>query len=168
MKKSIFLTALISVVLWFNSINSYSQLTAEQKKTIKEEVGAQLDKHLEALRKLDYELWLEAYSKDHFVPGFLPGVIGTYPDYEGYVGAIKDSFARRVRQNYETMQVKITPLSPELAMLTYTGLFENWFKNEEYRQDYCNATLLWKMEAGTWKIIYINESWIPRDQYSVQ
>lgn len=136
-------------------------MTAEQKAIVEEEVSEQLDKHLVSLSTLNYEMWLEFISKDNFVPGFIPGVVGILPDYDRYVGAIKDSFARRVRQQYETLKIEITPLSQELALVTFTGLFENWFKNEEYRKDYSNATVLWKKEENGWKIIYINENWIP-------
>ena len=118
---------------------------------------------MESLSKLDYELWLGFISKDNFIPGFFPGVIGTFPDYDRYVGAVKDSFKRRVRQNFETLDVKITPLASDLAFLTFTGLFENWYKGEEYRRDYINAIVLWKKEKDGWKITHINEAWIPSD-----
>ncbi len=136
-------------------------MPAEQDSIIEEEVRAQLDKYFTSLRQLDYEMWLECISKDNFIPGFRPDVIGTFLDYDQYVGAIKNSFARRVRQKYEWLHVDITPLSPELTILTYSGLFENWFKNENYLLDYCNATLSWKKEKDGWKIININEAWIP-------
>ena len=163
MKRIIFLTALLPLF-----ISSYSQynangLTDEQEASIEEEVRVQLDKHLVSLRTLDYELWLGFISKDNFIPGYSQGVIGIYLDYDRYVGAVKESFKRRIRQNFESMKVKITPLSSDLAILTFTGLFENWYKGEEYRRDFINATVLWKKEKDGWKIIYTNENWIPSD-----
>ena len=165
MKKPFFLIILLSLFICSYSQHEGSRLSSEQKAVIQQEVSEQFNKHLETLSKLDYESWLDDISKDNFVPGFLPGVIGAVPDYDRYVAEVKDSFARRVRQKHESLMVKITPLSSELAILTYTGLFENWFKNEEYRQDYCNATVLWKKEKDAWKIIYVSEAWIPGENY---
>lgn len=162
MKRYVLLFVLISLFTCSYSQHGTSELTAEQEATIKEEVSEQLDKHLESLSKLDYELWLEYISKDNLIPGFFPGVIGTYADYDSFVGTIKGSFASRESQKFESLQVKITPLSQDLAFLTFTGLFENWTKDGHYHKDYVNAIVLWKKETDGWKIIHLNEAWIPK------
>ena len=154
----------LCIVAGFFSVQSWGQreLNEKQKEVIREEVGAALDKHLKSLRTLDYDLWLECISKDYLVPGFFPGVVGSYPDYDRFVGEIKHSFQVRERQQYESLQKNITPLSADLAMATFTAFYENWFKSGAYRADYINTTLLYKKEKAGWKIIYLNENWIPK------
>lgn len=164
MKKITFIIVLIPILFCFCSNSIAQELTDEQIETIKKEVSEQFDKHLESLTQLNYELWLEFISTDNFILCFLPGVVGAMPDYRRYVGAIKDSFARRERQTIGGAQLtEITPLSPDLAFMTHTGIYENWYKTGEYRKDYCNATVLWKKEKDVWKIIHVNESWIPKN-----
>lgn len=161
MKRYVFFLVLISFFTCSYSQHEAVQLTAEQKVTIEKEVSEQLDKHLESLSSLDYELWLECISKDNFIPGFWSGVVGTYANYDSFVGGVKDSFANRESQKFENLKVQITPLSPELAFLTFTGLFENWTRDGHYHKDFINAIVLWKKEADAWKIIHLNEAWIP-------
>ena len=161
MKRFVLFLVLISLFTFSYTQNRTSGLTAEQEATIETEVGEQLNKHLESLSSLDYELWLECISKDNYIPGFWSGVVGTYADYDSFVGGVKDSFANRESQKFESLKVQITPLSQDLAFLTFTGLFENWTRDGHYRKDYINAIVLWKKEADAWKIIHLNEAWIP-------
>lgn len=157
----IYLIALLPV--WISlCVNSIAQdLTDKQVETITKEVSEQFDIYLKAYTTLNYDLWLELMSEENYVPGFSPDSACFYPDFEEYAQEIKSSDARRVRRKSEHMLTQITPLSPNVATVTYTGIFENWFKDEDYIQDFCNATVLWKREKKGWKVIYVHETWIP-------
>ena len=157
------LLALSILTIFISTLGScQSDLNEKQEEIVKEEVGVALDKHLESLRTLDYDLWLDCMSKDHFVPGFLQGVVGAYRDYDRIVADVKYSFQIRERQQFEYLQKQITPLAADLAMVTFSAFYENWYKSGEYRADYINTTLVYKKEKAGWKIIYLYENWIPK------
>jgi ketosteroid isomerase-like protein len=53
---------------------------------------------------------------------------------------------------------KITALTPDLALGTQVVIWENWWKNGDYRKVKGATTNLWKKGPDGWKIIYVHES----------
>jgi len=58
----------------------------------------------------------------------------------------------------EQLDLKITPLTPDLALLTEVAIWQNWYKNGIYRKSKGFSTYLWKKEADGWKVIHLHES----------
>lgn len=163
MKRLIFKSVLFSLLFCVCSINAISQLTAEEASQIEAEVKEQFDKNLSATGQLNYEVWLEGYSKDNFISVVDSYMVGPFT-YDNWIITVRESFSSRERQQITTLDETITPLTPGLAIITHSGIYENWWKTGEFRKDTCNTTLLWKKERDGWKIIHLNAEWIAIDE----
>jgi len=131
-------------------------LTDAQSKAIGTEVRNQFDQLVSAIDQLDADAWSRFYSKDDFVSA----MVGT--DYYGtrgeWVDTITKYFSMTERQSIEPLQVRVTALAPDLALMTSQekgqirskagdrGAFEHAF------------TMIWKKEPDGWKIIHSHES----------
>ena len=72
--------------------------------------------------------------------------------------SVKNSFERRTRHQSQLLDQKITVLSPDLALLTLEGIWENWTAEGLYRKMDGKATYLYKKEQDGWKVIHTHES----------
>ena len=158
MKKLIFFgVAFATMFFLFSSCSkgTKTELTVEQKATIQKEVKDQWEKQRTTIRQLNFEGWSEFVSNE-----FIAGIRAT--NYElsrtAWMDTIKKSFLLRERHQSELLEETITALTPDLAIGTQIAIWDNWWKNGDYRKVKGSTTVLWKKEPDGWKIIYVHES----------
>lgn len=158
MKKFIFSSVVLAAMLFlFSSCAKETKtvLTDEQKATIQKDVKDQWEKQRSTIRQLNFDTWSEFISND-FISGI--GSINYTPSRNAWMDTIKNSFTRRERHQSELLDETITALTPDLALGTQIAIWDNWFKNGDYRKVKGSTTTLWKKEPEGWKIIYVHES----------
>ncbi|HBE41279.1 MAG TPA: hypothetical protein DDW27_08755 [Bacteroidales bacterium] len=158
MKKLIFSSVALAAMLFlFSSCakDTKTELTDDQKATIQKEVKDQWEKQRSTIRQLDFDTWSELISND-FIAGI--GSVNYTPSRTAWMDTIKNSFSRRERHQSELIDETITALTTDLALGTQIAIWDNWFKNGDYRKAKGSTTTLWKKEPDGWKIIYVHES----------
>jgi len=151
--QSILLVAVISAV----SVSCQQQsavLTESERTEIQKQVRIQWEKKWEALNALDPE-WLGLFSKREFL-GYAHGG-GTITSHEELVAQNKVWWGPRKEQSGELLQIRIHPLSADLALVDYTS---NWQGADEDGRAWkykCSNTLLYRREKEGWKMIYWHE-----------
>ncbi|MFH1195574.1 MAG: nuclear transport factor 2 family protein [bacterium] len=132
--------------------------TDTEKETIQKEVKDQFNQLVGALNKIDSAAWSELYSKEEFVSA----IVGT--DYYGergeWVDLITNYFSTRETQKVEPIEVRVTALSPELALMTSEEKTEMVLKSGENIKSKHVFTMLWKKGKDGWKILHSHESWM--------
>ena len=160
MKKIIFYSAAFAAILFlFSSCtkNIKTDLTDELKVTIQNEVKEQFENLEMAIRELNYDSWIKFYSKESFISA-LTTSRGLVPTYQTWADSLKVSFENRTRHQSEIVDVSVTAISTDMALLTLVGIWGNWYKNGDYRKIKGLATYVWKKEQTGWKVIHIHES----------
>jgi len=160
MKSSCLLTAFLLIFFCSCSTRTIPALSVEQKATIEEEVKAQHDVFVSAITRNNYEDWMDCYSKDHFISALAYPWVGNY-DYDEWMSIVKDGFSGRIKHETKMHYFIVSPLSPDLALSTLSGTWQNWWKNAPYSKTPFHATFLWKKETDGWKIIHVNETGFP-------
>ena len=158
MKKLIFSSVALAAVLFlFGSCTKgkKTELTDELKATIQKEVKDQWDKQRSTIRQLNFDTWSEFVSNE-FIAGIRP------TNYElsstAWMDTIKKSFSLRERHQSELLDETITALTPDLAIGTQIAIWDNWWRNGDYRKVKGATSILWKKGSDGWKIIYVHES----------
>jgi ketosteroid isomerase-like protein len=152
---------LIVVLLMLVPAVSFAQSKPE-KEAIQKEVTDQFNHLISALNQKNADADSEYYSKD----GFLSAIAGT--DYYGskaaWVDMITKNFSMRERQHIEPLEVRVTALSSDLALMTSEEKAEMQLKSGETIKSKHVFTMLWKREKGGWKILHSHESWLDVDK----
>lgn len=156
MKKLFLLTTIMVFFFYSCAKNTTTELTAEQKATIEKELRDQFDKLMTSINQLNFDPWSDNISKTDFISAITRK--GLTSGYSAWADSIKVSFLARERHTYDEKAVKITALTPTLALLTQEGIWENWWKNGDYSKTNGLATFIWKKEQDGWKIIHSHES----------
>ncbi|MCX6179365.1 MAG: nuclear transport factor 2 family protein [Chlorobiales bacterium] len=128
-----------------------------EKEVIKKEVKEQFNHLITAINQLDGSAWSEYYSKNEFVSA----IAGTdfYAERSAWVGIITNYFSTRERQHVEPVEVRVTALSRNLALMTSEEKSEMELKNGPNMKSKHFFTMLWKKEQDGWKIVHSHESW---------
>ncbi|MBN1153317.1 nuclear transport factor 2 family protein [candidate division KSB1 bacterium] len=153
---------LVFIVVFVLFLNCQQQtvLTELEEQTIKQEVSDQFDQLLAACAEMDAEAWSEYYSKDAFISAI--GGTDYFPTRSAWVDSITHYFSLRERQQTEPLEVRVTALTPNHALLTSTENMDIWPKSgEQFRWKHV-FTMVWKKEQGSWKILHSHESWTDR------
>ena len=147
--------------------NQSTELTEEQKVTIQNEVNTEFEKLVNAIQQLNYDSFSELYSKTDFIScaKFNTGLL---TDINAWMDSVKISFALRERQKTEMLNLKITPLTQDMALVNQIAYWENWWKNGDYRKSYGVATYIYKKEPIGWKIVHITETGKTLDEKLVE
>ena len=129
-----------------------------EKETIKKEVKDQFNKLIYAINQNDAGAWSENYSKDDF----LSAIVSTdyYATRNAWVDVITKYFSMRERQHAEPLDVRVTALTPNLALMTSEEKSEMWLKSGENLKSKHVFTMIWKKEQSGWKILHSHESWM--------
>jgi hypothetical protein len=167
MKKLVILTTIMALFFSSCAKNTTTELTAEQKATIEKEVLNQYNKNVSAIGQLSFDLWSEFISKDEFI-SHISGTRGITYGYSAWADSIKVSFGRRTRHQTQQLDVKITVLNPDLALVTSVAIWENWYQNGRYRKSNGKATYLYKKEQDGWKYIHVHESTLLLEETSAK
>jgi len=148
----------IFLVFLFGCQKQQQTLTEAEKEAVKKEVKEQFNKLVSALNQKNAEEWSENYSKDEF----LSAIVSTdyYATRSAWVDLIKNYFSQRERQKVESVEVRVTALTPDLALMTSEEKSEMWLTGGKDIKSKHVFTMIWKKEQGGWKILHSHESWI--------
>lgn len=133
-------------------------LPTTDAKTVQQEVAARFTELVSAINAKDADAWAEFYSQE----GFLSAVAGTdcYATRNAWVGIISRYFCLRETQRLDPFDVRVTPLDLDLALLTSQEWTEMKLKDGKGKASKHVFTMLWRKEAGAWKVFYSHESWL--------
>lgn len=133
-------------------------VTEAEKEAIKKEITGQFNQLASTLSQMDAGAWSEYYSKG----GFVSAIVSTdyYAKRSAWVDLITRYFSMRERQHVEPLEVRVTALTPSLALMTSEEKSEMWLKNGQYFKSKHVFTMIWKKEQGGWKILHSHESWM--------
>ena len=76
------------------------------------------------------------------------------------VETITNYFSMRERQHIEPLEVRVTALTPNLALMTSEEKGEMALKSGANIKSKHVFTMIWKKEQGGWKILHSHESWM--------
>ncbi len=155
MKNTILIILFSLPVLWACQ-NTPTALSDAEKEQIEAEVRDEFQNLVESIRQLDFDKWSDFYSQEYFISS-VNGRFGYITNYKQWMKIVDESFASRSRHESETLEVNINALSPNLALLTFSGIWENWWGNN-YNKVNGLATYLWKKENDRWKVVHVHES----------
>ncbi len=132
-------------------------LTEKETDLIRKEVTEQFIHLVSAINQLDAAAWSEHYSKDEF----LSAIVSTdhYAARSEWVDVITSYFSTRKRQQVEPVEVRVTALTSNLALMTSEERSEMELKSGEATVFRHVFTMLWKKEPDGWKILHSHESW---------
>ena len=132
--------------------------TDADKKAICNEVKDQFTQLISAINQSSLGAWSEYYSQDQF----LSAIVSTdyYDTRSTWVDTIANYFSMRESQQVEPFDVRVTALTPELALLTSQEKGEMQLKDGKTFKHKHVFTLIWKKEQDGWKILHSHESWI--------
>lgn len=155
MKKSIYIFLFSLLVMW-GCQDTQTALTDAEKEQIEAEVKAEFQDLVESIRQLDFDKWSDFYSQEDFTSS-VNGRWGNISNYEEWMKTVDESFTQRSQHKSETHEINVTALTSNLALLTFSGIWENWW-GDNYTKVNGLATYLWIKENDTWKIVHVHES----------
>lgn len=156
--KTIFRILFVVLVGLITGCQQQRSFTEVEKEAIKKDVHDQFRLLVSAINQLDAGAWSEYYSKESFTSA----MVGTkyYAERKAWVDTITYYFSLRDRQKIEPMNVRVTPLSPDLALMTSEEKGEMIMKDGKIINSKHVFSMIWKKEQSGWKITHSHESWI--------
>ena len=129
-----------------------------EKDIVKKEVKEQFNLLVASINKIDAEAWSKFYSKEEFVSA----IVSTdyYAKRDAWVETITKYFTMRNSQKVEPVEVRVTALAVNLALLTSEEKSEMQMKDGSLSKSKHVFTMLWKKEKEGWKIQHSHESWV--------
>lgn len=132
--------------------------TDADKDLVKKEVTEQFNKFVETLNQKDAEAWSKFYSNDEFISAMI--TTDYFANKSDWVDTITKYFSMRESQKIEPVAVRVTALSPELALLTSEENGDMKLKDGASLKSKHVFSMVWKKEKDGWKIVHSHESWI--------
>lgn len=132
--------------------------TDADKEIVKKEVTEQFNQLVAALNQVDAEAWSKFYSKDEFVSAIVAA--DYYAIRSAWVDTVTNYFSMREKQVVEPVEVRVTALAPDLALMTSEEKGDMLLKNGANLKSKHVFTMIWKKEKEGWKILHSHESWI--------
>ena len=150
-------TFIILLILMFGCKPQHNTREMDQE-LINNEVKEQFSQLTSALSNLDTLAWSGFYSHDEFISAF----VGTdfYGNRSEFVNIIESYFSGREYQHVEPIEVQVTALAQELALMTSREKTEMRLNSGEEIKSVHVFTMIWKKGPDGWNIIHSNESWI--------
>jgi len=113
---------------------------------------------VDALNRIDGDAWADYYSSD----GFISAMVGTdyYQSRAKFISAIKEYFSMRETQKVTPVEIQVTVLQEDLALMISSEKSEMQMKDGVTIVSDHTFSMLWKKEDAGWKIIHSHESWI--------
>ncbi|MBN2300849.1 MAG: nuclear transport factor 2 family protein [Acholeplasmataceae bacterium] len=155
MKKVFPLLACI-LLLGISCTEQTTELTDEQKATIVDEVDSQQQGIMSTINQLDIDTWSEYWSEDDFIS--VNSGIEFFDNRSVWVDSVANWWSGLESRSYESLELRITPLAPNLALVTRSSSGINSLKSGEKFNFTHHGTVIWKKEAKCWKIIHLHES----------
>lgn len=132
-------------------------LTRVEKETIGAEIKNQFKSLVSALNRLNAAEWSDHYSRNDFVSAIV--ATDYYASRPEWVNLITNYFSMRDRQHVLPRDVRVTALSPDLALMTSEETGEMWLKDGSRITSKHVFTMIWQKEKTGWKILHSHESW---------
>jgi|GEM_PF-4136084 len=130
--------------------------TGEENENIRQEITAQFKGLIDAVNRIDAQAWADYYSVDEYLSAFVS------TDYYGtrreWVETITRYFAQREFQHVDIQEIRVIPLTHELALMTSREKTEMRVMGGESAMFHHGFTMLWKKGSAGWKIIHSHES----------
>jgi ketosteroid isomerase-like protein len=159
MKSLYRITLVVFLVLLLGACQQQQRTFTEvEKEAVKKEIKDQFNQLASAINQLNADAWSKFYSKDEF----LSAIVST--DYYGarsaWVDVITKYFSMRERQHIEPLEVRVTALTPNMALMTSEEKSEMRLKDGKNIKSKHVFTMIWKKEQDGWKILHSHESWM--------
>jgi len=154
MKTIIFSILALSLIAG-TSCQDKTELSNEQKETIENEIKDQQNQFLTTLNQLNIDSFPEFWNTDE-MPSSVSDM--TYFPMSTLVDSALYWFSLRERQHLEQRELKITALTPDIALMTNEIIWEVWMKSGKYSKSKVIATLIWKKKQDGWKVIHLHEN----------
>ena len=129
-----------------------------EKDVIEKEVKGQFDQLISALNNSNSLAWSEFYSKDEFLSTFVS--TDFYTTRSAFIDSIKYYLSIREYQHLEPLEVNVTALTSELALMTSQENTEMRLISGKNIKSKHVFTMIWRKEQDEWKIIHSHESWV--------
>ena len=125
---------------------------------VKKEVRDQFNQLVSAINQMNAGEWSKFYSNDEF----LSTIAGTdyYDTKNTWVDSITNEFNMRERQYVEPVDVRVTALAPNIALMTSEERSDIKLKDGNNIKSKHVFTMIWKKEKDVWKILHSHESWM--------
>jgi ketosteroid isomerase-like protein len=127
---------------------------------VEKEVRDQFNQLVSAINQMNAGEWSKFYSNDEF----LSTIAGTdyYDTKDKWVDSITSYFNIRERQHIEPVEVRVTALAPNIALMTSEERSEIKLKDGDNIKSKHVFTMIWKKEKDVWKILHSHESWLDK------
>ncbi len=147
-------------IFLFSCQITMGRFSDSKKEKIKKEVESEFYQLLASINNKNAVVWSQRYSDDSFIST----ICGTdfYDKKNIWVDTITNYFSIREKQKVDLIEVRITPLTPNLALMTSEEKSEMIFKDGKNSKVTHVFTMIWKKENGLWNIIHSHESWIEK------
>ena len=132
--------------------------TEAEKEAIQKEVQDRFNQLVSSINQLNAGEWSDFYSRDEF----LSTIAGTdyYATRSAWVDSITNYFSMRERQHIEPLEVRVTALTSNIALMTSEEKAEMRLKSGDNIKSRHVFTMIWKKEQDGWKILHSHESWM--------
>ncbi len=129
-----------------------------EKEAIINEVKDQFARQVAAINQLDAASWSDLFSQDQF----LSATVGAdfYASRTAFVDSLTHYFSMRESQKLEPFAVQVTPLYPDLALMTSQEKAGMVLKGGDSIQNNHVYTIIWGKDPEGWKIRHVHESWV--------
>ncbi len=135
---------------------SEKTFTDADKEVIKKEVTDQFSLLVTALNQKDGVAWSDFYSKDEFISAMV--MTDYYSSRSAWVDSITKYFSLREKQVVEPVEIRVTALAPDLALMTSEEKGDMSLKNGSSLKSKHVFTMVWKKEKDGWKILHSHEA----------
>jgi ketosteroid isomerase-like protein len=157
MKKNYFGWIIISALFLSSCSEQCTKLSDEQKTEIKTQVQEVWTLIGHSVRDADAESFVEYISSENFIAMHSDGV--TMNSREEYADSVRSWFGGRNSAKLLNPEIKILPLSGNLALLDQVAGFITVLRDEKADTVQHSVSFLFQKEETGWKIIHGHESW---------
>lgn len=144
-------------VMLFSCQQQHHALTEVEKEAVTKEVKNQFNNLVSACDELNAAAWSEFYSQTDFISAI--GGANYFATRSAWVDSITLYFSMRASQKLDLLDVQVTVLAPNLALLTSEENIEMVSKGGKEIKWKHAFSMIWKKEQSGWKIIHSHESW---------
>ncbi len=131
-------------------------LTDAEKAEIEKQILGQWNQAIASVGKLDADAWLANFSTTHFLAHLFSGQI--ILSRQEYLETVKGWWSGLSKFEVTPTKVKVTILSPTLALLDATSDAARTTRDNAVSQAKHAVSVVYQKEANAWKIIHIHES----------
>jgi len=124
---------------------------------MEKEVKDQFNQLVSAINQMNAGEWSKFYTNNEF----LSTIAGTdyFETKNTWVDSITNYFNMREHQYVEPVEVRVTALAPNMALMTSEERSDIKLKNGNNIKSKHVFTMIWNKEKDGWKILHSHESW---------